>query len=378
MSQALMADAIARMLYEMRERVVTAVARAFPQLPREDLEDAYSRLLDETYAQLLEGMARVPSEAEKLQAWAERALRNDACDITRSARVRTNRPLGSLMGENEDGDGSDLSDHTPVLADSAAVFETPEDAAAAGELHAILSEFFAELPESDRQIARWHIDPSYDKSPREIARALQLPIAEVRRALVRADYRLARFKVHFVDPRGLCDRRRSDVVSWLESGRQEMSVALRVHLRRCHACRAELRATTERLHSAILPLVPAGALPVAGVGILERTHEAAATHPVDRARQRRSVARAQDHPGRRDRRWRRRADGEGDRGGHRRRRRRSRAGHPPHLAASRTALRAARALPAGDLQRRRPPLKLATLGRRSGVVAAHDSFPNEV
>jgi hypothetical protein len=66
-------------------------------------------------------------------------------------------------------------------------------------------------------------------------------------------------------------------MAWQQTG--TMPLTLRLHLRRCHSCRSELRRGQQAVRGAILPLIPAGAIPLAGGGVFSRLYDAAGAHP---------------------------------------------------------------------------------------------------
>ena len=236
--------------------VLSVTHRRFPGIPLADLEDAYSRLVSE------QALARPFGSAGEVVAWVLEAMRNDAKDILRSARVRTN---------------SQLPDETEPATGGADGFAVPEDAAIAGELRGLLREFLAELSDDDRRIAYLHLDPDWRWSHKQIAKQLGIPLRDVRLTVGRVSRRLDRFGRLYSDPSALCQRRREDVIAFQATG--QASLALRMHLRRCPSCGVELRRSQQQLRSAILPLLPAGAVPAASLGLIARINRAAATHP---------------------------------------------------------------------------------------------------
>ena len=236
--------------------VLSVTHRRFPGIPLADLEDAYSRLVSE------QALARPFGSAGEVVAWVLEAMRNDAKDILRSARVRTN---------------SQPPDETEPATGGADGFAVPEDAAIAGELRGLLREFLAELSDDDRRIAYLHLDPDWRWSHKQISKQLGIPLRDVRLTVGRVSRRLDRFGRLYSDPSALCQRRREDVIAFQPTG--QASLALRMHLRRCPSCGVELRRSQQQLRSAILPLLPAGAVPAASLGLIARINRAAATHP---------------------------------------------------------------------------------------------------
>ncbi len=252
---ALSGERLAGELMRVRAMVLEVTHRRFPRVPFADLEDAYGRLTEQA-------LAREFHSSGELSAWMLEAIRNDAIDIARSARVRTTVELDE-HAQNEQ------------TRSAAARFADPQDAAIAAEVRGLLLEFLVELPDSDRLIAYLHLDPHW--APRQIARRLGLPMREVVRATDRVGRRFSRFTALVTDPDALCDRRRDDVIAFLATG--QASLALRIHLRRCPGCSVELRRAQEQLRAALLPFVPAGAVPAASLGLLARARHAGATHP---------------------------------------------------------------------------------------------------
>ena len=164
---------------------------------------------------------------------------------------------------------SSTSTPTPSTAiRGAGEFADPEDAAIAAEYKDLLYEFLVELPDTDRLIAYLHLDPCL--APRQIAKRLGLPLADVVRTTDRVGRRLSRFTALVADPDALCERRRDDVIAFLQTG--QASPELRRHLIRCPSCSVELRRAQEQLRAALLPLLPAGAIPAASLGLLARAH----------------------------------------------------------------------------------------------------------
>ncbi len=188
------------------------------------------------------------------------AMRNDANDIARSARVRTSVELDA-DAEQTDGRAGGFAD--------------PEGAAIAAEYKDLLYEFLAELPDTDRLIAYLHLDPRW--APRQIAKRLGIPLADVERTTDRVGRRMSRFTALLANPDALCERRRDDVLAFLQTGRA--SLELRRHLIRCPSCSVELRRSREQLRATLLPLLPAGAIPAASLDVLARAHRALAAHP---------------------------------------------------------------------------------------------------
>ncbi len=252
---ALSGERLASELMRLRAMVLEVTHRRFPRVPFADLEDAYGRLTEQA-------LAREFHSSGELSAWMLEAIRNDAIDIARSARVRTSVELDEHAEHEHPRRG-------------AVGFADPQDAAIAAEVRGLLLEFLVELPDSDRLIAYLHLDPHW--APRQIARRLGLPTRDVVRTTDRVGRRFSRFTALVTDPDALCDRRRDDVIAFLATG--QASPALRIHLRRCPGCSVELRRAQEQLRAALLPLLPAGAIPAASLGLLARAHHGAATHP---------------------------------------------------------------------------------------------------
>ena len=209
-------EKIACELDRIRGPVVAAKQREFPGIPVDDLENAYGDIV----AEALQGSF---ANERQLGAWVREALRRDALDIVKSARFRTNEHLPA--------------DDAPGLPTASG--PSAEDVVSGREARELLYEFLAQLSERDRTIGFLHLDPDYDYTPRRIAAALDLPIGEVRKTLDRVGARLRRFTDLERAPGGSCARRDRDVLAWHETG--AMPLALRLHLRRCHACRKIFR-----------------------------------------------------------------------------------------------------------------------------------------
>ena len=248
-------EQLASEVIRIRAMVLEVTQHRFLGVPFGDLEDAYSRLIEQALAR------EFPNSGE-LSAWMLEAMRNDANDVVRSARVRKSVELDEDVEQTLSGPGGSAD---------------PEDAAIAAELKGLFYEFLVALPEDDRLIAYLHIDCAREWTPRQIARQLGISLRDVERTTARVGRRLKRFVALYADPDALCDRRRHDVLAFLQTG--QASLALRIHLQRCPSCGVELRRAQEQLRAAILPLLPVGAVPAAGLGLLARAHHAAATHP---------------------------------------------------------------------------------------------------
>ncbi len=245
---------LADRLDRLRPSVIEAKRREFPRLAVEDLKDAYS--------QAVEGILRTNPTFEndaQIAAYLHQAVTHLAINTIRST-ARHGAPL----------DAGEIH-----LADPATV--EPEDRALAMHARIVLWEFLAELAERDRTIAFLHLDPAHDYTPRQIARQLQVPYPEVRRSLRRSTIGLSRFAAQIARPGAFCQRRRVDVLRWRETG--TLPLPLRIHLSHCHACRAQYAASVREARHAILPLLPAPAVPLGGAGLLTRVWNAAATHP---------------------------------------------------------------------------------------------------
>ena len=244
-------DEIAGHLDQIRATVIGRIQRGYPKVAREDLEDAYGDLC-------AEALSTSFGAVEQLEAWVQRALRRDAIDILRSARRRTRTAL-------------DPDDDTIF-----AVGE-PDRALAGREARGLLHEFFASLPGQDRLIAYLYHDPGWGWKPERIAAATGIPVREVRRSVDRNGTRLRRFVLQ--DLAGeRCASLAAEKLAWIETG--ELSLLFRWHLRRCPACRAELRDGRQAVRHALLPLLPAGSIPLAAGGLLARAHDAVLTHPL--------------------------------------------------------------------------------------------------
>ncbi|MGA2929849.1 MAG: sigma-70 family RNA polymerase sigma factor [Solirubrobacteraceae bacterium] len=245
-------EQVAVELRRMRPALIGATQRDFPpdRVPLADLEDAYGDIS-------LQALQRNFSSVAELARYMHEALRHDALDLVRSKRFRGSSPL-SAEARAVAGDG-------------------PERAALANEDRDRLYEFIAELGEQDRRLAYLHLDPDHRYAPRQIAAMLGLPRKEVRRTLDRIGIRLRRFEALAAAPGALCVRRRADLLRWQQTG--DCPAALERHCRRCPSCRAELRQAREAVRGAILPLIPAGAMPLAAPGAIASAYHAIATHP---------------------------------------------------------------------------------------------------
>lgn len=239
-------------LDEIRSAVIEHARHAFPTLALEDLEDCYGK---GTEAALAGSFAC----REELAAFMHVAVRHAAIDVKRSARWSRTGPL------HDD------------LAGRLAGGEDPAEVVHGRHHRDLLREFLAELDDQDRWIAFLHLDPDHEWTLRQIARALDLPRPEVDRSLKRLRISLSRFGALSLRPGAMCHRRREDVLEWQATGR--MPLALQIHMRHCHTCAGQYRDARTALRSAILPLLPAGALPAAGIGMLSRAYRAAGAHP---------------------------------------------------------------------------------------------------
>jgi DNA-directed RNA polymerase specialized sigma24 family protein len=243
-------EEIAIELDRVRKSVIDSKQRAFPKVARQDLENAYGDLC-------VEALSTSFSTVGELEGWVHRALRRDAIDILRSARSRRETAL--------DPDDEQL-----------AALEAPESSIAGREVRGLLHEFIAGLPEQDRLIAYLHLDPDWDWKPERIASTTGIPVRDVRLSVDRNGSRLRRFVLeHNAGKR--CANLARDKLAWIEQG--ELSRRFKLHLRRCPACRAELRAGRQAVRHALLPQLPAASVPLATSGVLARAHEAAVTHP---------------------------------------------------------------------------------------------------
>ena len=100
----------------------------------------------------------------------------------------------------------------------------------------------------------------------------------MRASLRRTSVSLSRFQALLTRPGAFCQRRRRDVLEWQRTG--VVPLALRIHLSRCATCRAQHHTARTAVRHAILPLLPATALPVARAGALSRMWHVAGAHPV--------------------------------------------------------------------------------------------------
>jgi hypothetical protein len=148
----------------------------------------------------------------------------------------------------------------------------------AAKARALLDEFLAELPEQDRTIAHLRLDPAYECTPRQIARELNLPWQTVRDSTRRTSVNLSRFQALLIRPSALCQRRRPDVLEWQRTG--IVPLPLRIHLSHCASCRAQSQTARTAVRHALLPLLPATALPLARAGAFSRLWHAAGARPV--------------------------------------------------------------------------------------------------
>jgi RNA polymerase sigma factor (sigma-70 family) len=248
---------LAERVEQLRPSVLASKRREFPRLAHADLEDAYSQAVEG----IIRGDALFEEEAQ-LAAYLHRAVsnlaRNQIRDTARHAIPLEQAAVGVQA--------RDLS-----TAD-------PEDRLLAAKARALLNEFLAELSEQDRTIAYLHLDPAYECTPRQIARELNVPYQQVRASLRRTSVNLSRFQALLTRPGAFCQRRRRDVLEWQRTG--VVPLALRIHLSRCATCRARHRTARTAVRRAILPLLPATALPVARTGALSRMLHAAGAHPV--------------------------------------------------------------------------------------------------
>lgn len=241
-------DEIASELHRIRAQVIAATLRAFPAIPRAELENAFGDIT-------VDALKRSFPTIRDLVRYVYEALRRDALDIAKSAAFQS----------------------TAALSGTIVSVENLEHDVLGHEARELLHEFIAELAEDDRKIAYLHLDPDYDWTPRRIADVLELPRAEVKRTLDRVGIRLRRFTALAIAPGALCTHRRPDVVQWQHTG--VMSLPLRLHLRHCHKCRLEQHQAKVAVRSAILPLIPGSALPIAAAGPLTRIYESVVAHP---------------------------------------------------------------------------------------------------
>jgi RNA polymerase sigma factor (sigma-70 family) len=246
---------LARQLDRLRPAVIASKRRLFPRLSIEDLEDAYSQVVEE----ILRRRLTFDTDTQ-LAAYLHKALTNRARDITRSGAYRT-APLA-------------LTDDSPFAA---ADRDDPGHHALAGQARERLREFLAEISEQDRTIAYLYLDPGHDWTPRQIAAELKLPKDQIESSVNRTRTSFSRFTAQAVRPGAICNRRRSDVLEWQQTG--VIPRVLRIHMSYCHSCRMQHRGATDAVRAAILPLIPAAALPLTTAGALSRLYHSAGAHP---------------------------------------------------------------------------------------------------
>lgn len=248
---------LAERVQQLRPTVLASKRREFPRLADADLEDAYSQAVEG----IIRGDALFEEEAQ-LAAYLHRAVsnlaRNQIRDTARHAIPLEQAAVGVQVPDVSTAD--------------------PEERLLAAKARALLNEFLAELSEQDRTIAYLHLDPAYECTPRQIARELNVPYQQVRASLRRTSVNLSRFQALLTRPGAFCQRRRRDVLEWQRTG--VVPLALRIHLSRCATCRAQHHTARTAVRHAILPLLPATALPVARAGALSRMWHAAGAHPV--------------------------------------------------------------------------------------------------
>ena len=235
--------------------MITSKRRDFPQLTVEDLQDAYSQVVEE----ILRAGTQFDTDSH-LAAYVRKAVANRALDITRSGAYQT-VPL-------EPGhDSTDLGDDQV----------DPDRHVLAGQARVLLREFLVELSDNDRLIGYLLLDPDHEWTPRQIAAHLKLPKEEIEGSIKRTRISFGRFTAQAVRPGAVCNRRRRDVLAWQQTG--AIPLTLRIHLTHCHGCRAQHHDARTAVRSAMLPLIPATGVPVAGLGGLSRLYHAAGTHP---------------------------------------------------------------------------------------------------
>ncbi len=161
------------------------------------------------------------TRTRKLTLYMHKAVRHAALDVKRSARWSRTDPLHDSLARTVEGG------------------EDPSQLVLSQHFRELLSEFLAELDDSDRRIAFLHLDPDHEWTPRQIAGALELPRSQVERSLKRLRISLSRFGALSLRPGAMCHRRREDVLEWQATGK--MPLALRVHMRHCHTCAALYR-----------------------------------------------------------------------------------------------------------------------------------------
>jgi len=248
-------EQVAAELDRIRVEVIGAKYHDFcEQVPWADLEDAYGNITADALACSFASFA-------ELGAYVHVALRRDALDIVKSPAFRLGVPLSGEAWKS-----------------AAGIDEGPERAAVASEARDRLHEFVAELSEQDRRIALLSLDPAFHWPPRRIAKELRLSHREVAKTLERVWSHMARLTAMELVPGAVCSRRRRDVVRWQQTG--QCPRALTLHCYRCASCRAQVRHAREAARSAILPLIPAGGLPLAAPGAIARLYHAAVAHPV--------------------------------------------------------------------------------------------------
>jgi DNA-directed RNA polymerase specialized sigma24 family protein len=243
-------DHVAAALDACRVQIIGENHRAFPSLPREDLEDLYSEAS-------IDALRRQFADADALRAYVRRYLHNRAISLKESPRIA--RMAGTP------------ADHHPDLAPG------PYEQALEHESMALLHEFLAEQSEQDRNIM-WMLASGH--RPAQIARALGISREEATDDCKPLRSSLDRFVALHVRPAAICARRHDDVIAWQQTGR--MPLTLRWHLRWHHACGlVEMNARQAAQH-ALVPLVPA-ADQLRHTSLLEQLYHTIATHRVTSA-----------------------------------------------------------------------------------------------
>jgi DNA-directed RNA polymerase specialized sigma24 family protein len=252
----LTAPELAETVDRLRPSVLGAKCRRFPKVALEDLEDAYSKAVET----ILRNRVEFEVEAE-VARYLHTAVENLARNIAVSGgQVRT-EPLTDKHLELP-GDGPE-----------------PEEVALSSQGRVVLREFLAEqASDTDRTIAYLALDSGHSWHAHEIARALDLPHKEVASTLKRQRISLSRFAAQLARPGAFCHRRRPDVLEWQRTG--AVPLPLRIHMGHCASCRAQYRDAAIAAHQAILPLLPATGVPLAGAGALTHTWHAIAAHHV--------------------------------------------------------------------------------------------------
>lgn len=99
-------EQLASEVIRIRAMVLEVTQHRFLGVPFGDLEDAYSRLIEQALAR------EFPNSGE-LSAWMLEAMRNDANDVVRSARVRKSVELDEDVEQTLSGPGGPLILRTP-------------------------------------------------------------------------------------------------------------------------------------------------------------------------------------------------------------------------------------------------------------------------